>query len=564
LDVDAKMSAEPGRAVRRTRRTLRSTALVLLVAFALAAITSSHALASTNQQAMFEDDVSLFTDPVHTLAKLRLLGVGRVRVAVRWSSIAPRANSFRRPSRFDASNPAAYPAANWGFFDGLVRQAQQDGISLEFTVLGGAPLWATGPGAPTDKAYPDWSPSASEFGAFVRAVAKRYSGSYTPRGSSSPLPRISFWSVWNEPNYGPSLAPQGLPGNPTVENSPQLYRGLLDAAWTALQATGHGGDTIVFGDTAPRGVPNAQSPGTTFGLFQGMKPLVFLRALYCVDSSYQQLRGAAATERGCPATSAGSRGFPAAHPALFNASGFAVHPYDRWFPPTVETPSDPDYASLALLGNVKRALDRLQRVYGSQTRLPIWNTEYGYLTSPPKHRTSAIPYVSPRTAAYYINWAEYISWRDPRMMSTMQYLLADHLPALASNGFGGYASGLIAFNGRPKATYSAYRLPLYLPVTTARRGKSFEVWGCVRPAHYASIDTGGATQVVAIQFQLGSRGPFTTVRSVTITDPHGYFDVRVPFPASGTVRLTWTYPANDPLLAPGYHVYSRHVQISER
>jgi hypothetical protein len=561
--MDATMSVEPGRNVRSTRRTVWSAALALLLAFAVVAITSGHALASTTQQAMFEDDVSLSNDPVHTLATLRLLGVGRVRVAVRWSSIAPSASSGRRPRRFDASNPAAYPAQNWALLDTIVRQAQQDGISLEFTVLGGAPLWATGPGAPTDKPYPDWSPSASEFGAFVHAVAKRFSGSYAPRGSSSPLPPVSFWSVWNEPNYGPSLAPQGVPSNPSVENSPQLYRGLLDAAWTALHATGHGQDTIVFGDTAPRGVPNAQSPGSSFGLFAGMKPLHFLRALYCVDSSYRQLRGAAATERGCPASAAGSRGFPAAHPALFEASGFAVHPYDRWFPPNVETPSDPDYASLAEISGVKRALDRVQRVYGSQTRLPIWNTEYGYITSPPKHRTSAIPYISPKTAAYYINWAEYVSWRDPRIMSTMQYLLSDHLPALASNGFGGYASGLIAFNGVPKATYSAYRLPLYLPFTTARRGRSLEVWGCVRPAHFASLDTGGTPQVAEIQFQRASRGPFRTVQSVTITDPNGYFDTRVPFPSSGTVRLRWTYPANDPLLAPGRHVYSRHVQISE-
>ena len=538
-------------------------ARVILLAIALAAVSSAHALASTSQQAMFEDDVTLLSDPAHTLATLRWLGVTRLRIGARWLAIAPKANSRRRPRGFNASDPAAYPAANWALLDEIVRVAQQDGITLNVDLVGGAPLWATGPGAPTDKAYPNWSPSASEFGKFVRAVATRYSGGYTPPRSSSALPRVGFWSVWNEPNYGPSLAPQGVPGNTSVENSPQLYRHLLDAAWTALHATGHGGDTILFGDTAPRGVPNAESPNLSFGLFQGMKPLHFLRALYCVDGSYRQLRGAAATDRGCPATAAGSRGFRAAHPALFQASGFAVHPYDRWLAPNVETPPDPDYASLAEISGVKRALDRVQSAYGSQARLPIWNTEYGYLTSPPKHHSAALPYISPSTAAYYINWAEYISWRDPRIMSTMQYLLSDHLPALPSNGFGGFASGLIAFNGRPKETYSAYRLPLYLPVTTARRGRSLEVWGCVRPAHFASIDTAGQPQVAEIQFQRGSRGPFTTVRSVTITDPSGYFDVHVPFPASGTVRLTWTYPANDPLLPKGRQVYSRHVQISE-
>jgi hypothetical protein len=34
------------------------------------------------------------------------------------------------------------------------------------------------------------------------------------------------------------------------------------------------------------------------------------------------------------------------------------------------------------------------------------------------------------------------------------------------------------------------------------------------------------------------------------------------FPGSGTVRTTWTYPADDLLLAPGYATYSRHVKIT--
>jgi hypothetical protein len=65
------------------------------------------------------------------------------------------------------------------------------------------------------------------------------------------------------------------------------------------------------------------------------------------------------------------------------------------------------------------------------------------------------------------------------------------------------------------------------------------VWGCVRPAPYAKRDT-HATQRVAIQFQRGSRGSFSTVKIVAVTDAHGYFDVRVTFPASGSVRLAWT------------------------
>ena len=63
----------------------------------------------------------------------------------------------------------------------------------------------------------------------------------------------------------------------------------------------------------------------------------------------------------------------------------------------------------------------------------------------------------------------------------------------------------------------------------------------MRPARFARKDTGKA-QHVKIEFQSGSKGPFKTLRTLTLTDPHGYFDTRISFPASGIVRLTWTYP----------------------
>ena len=124
----------------------------------------------------------------------------------------------------------------------------------------------------------------------------------------------------------------------------------------------------------------------------------------------------------------------------------------------------------------------------------------------------------------------------------MQYLLYDPNPTKNVPEFGGFASGLIFYGGARKPGYNAYRLPLFLPVTSTRPGRSLEVWGCVRPAHFASLDTGGTPQQVQIQFQRGSRGAFTTLRTVTITSPRGYFDLHLSFPASGTVRLAWSYP----------------------
>jgi hypothetical protein len=176
--------------------------------------------------------------------------------------------------------------------------------------------------------------------------------------------------------------------------------------------------------------------------------------------------------------------------------------------------------------------------------------------------------VSPATAAYYLNWAEYISWRNPRIASAMQYLLYDPNPLKAPE-FGGFASGLIFYNGSRKPGYDAYRMPLFLPSTTERGGSSLEVWGAVRPTHFASLDAGGTPQQVQIQFQPGSSGAFTTVRTVTITSPRGYFDAHVAFPTSGSVRLAWSYPPDDPLLTPSLSragdpdtVFSRAVNVA--
>ena len=153
-------------------------------------------------------------------------------------------------------------------------------------------------------------------------------------------------------------------------------------------------------------------------------------------------------------------------------------------------------------------------------------------------------------AAADLNWAEYISWLDPRIRSVDQYLLADP-PADRHSSF---VTGLEYANGVHKPTFAAYRMPIFLPVTRAKRGQTLEVWGCVRPADYARQETGRA-QVARIELGANAHGPFRTIGAVTITNVHGYFDVRVRFPSSGLVRIAWFYPR-------GPAIFSRSVQIS--
>jgi hypothetical protein len=306
-----------------------------------------------------------------------------------------------------------------------------------------------------------------------------------------------------------------------------------------------------------------------------MTPLDFLRNLYCVNSSYHELRGTAARIRGCPTTAAGSRAFPTQNPALFEASGVSDHPYMRWYPPNHELDPDPvnhlstrDYTSLGVIGNLTRAMDRLVGVYGSSVRYSIYDTEFGYITAPPKHspdpdvRSTKVDYLSPAVAAGYMNWAEYISWRNPRLHTFDQYLLYDPERPTRGNDWGGFASGLLTWTGAQKATYYAWRLPLYMPTTTARSGHSLEVWGCVRPAPFGVLDT-GEPQTGQIQFAAGSSSQFTTIQTVTIGRGDScYFDVQVTFPSSGNVRLVYTYPPGDALLGNGAEVVGRTIHVT--
>ena len=210
-----------------------------------------------------------------------------------------------------------------------------------------------------------------------------------------------------------------------------------------------------------------------------------------------------------------------------------------------------DYALFQDIPQVEATIDHVNRVYGSNKKFPIYNTEYGYITNPPHPH-----YDSPATAAYYINWAEYLSWKQSRVGSYEQYLLAD--PPPVAKPYNGFASGLDFSNGRHKATYDAFRLPVYMPHTSFSHNSNEEIWGAARPAPFMTKD-GAGTQTVAIQLN------GQTIKTLNVTGAAGYFDIKMKFPKSGTVRLAYTYPKSDPFLPTtdlGHTVFSRSFKVS--
>jgi hypothetical protein len=537
-------------------RPMAAGAAALLAAVCLLGA-PGHASASHRQVALFADAARLVNDPTGALTSFRALGATTVRLVVQWDLVAPNATATTPPSGFDGSDPNDYPAANWAPYDAIVRDAHQVGMGVDFTLAGGAPRWAQGANIPpqgiADLSFA-WKPNARLYGDFVHAVGERYDGRFVAPNATTPLPAVRFWDVWNEPNFGQDLGPQAI-DHSTVFVAPMMYRGLVDSAFTALGQTGHRSDTIVIGGFAAEGhdVPRVtrKYPQGLPGNYSQTKPLEFIRTLYCLDAGYKPLRGSYAKARGCPVNAAGTRAFRGQHPGLFSASGMADHPYSGNHSPLNASGLDKNFATFPQLGNLETALDRAQRAYGSGKRYSIYNDEYGYITNPPH----GAGYPSPATAAYYLNWSEYLSWKSPRVASFAQYLLQD--PPPGDNV--GFASGLEFVNGKPKATYGAYRLPLYLPRTTIPSGSSAEVWGNARPAHFMNLDSGQG-QTIAIQLQAGGHGPFQTVSTVHLPGSSTYFDTHVTFRTGGKVRLAYTYPAADPFLPPGTAgttIYSR-------
>ncbi len=501
---------------------------MLLPALALAlAVHAPVAGASTAQTTIIQDDGDLYgslAGAESTMQQMRALGASTVRVSVTWADIALHVS--KEPK--DASNPAAYPAAGWLRYDDIAKAAQAEGLKLDFDIEYPAPNYAVGKNAPLSSPPGVWKINTADFGAFVRALGTRYDGKYDG------LPKVSIWSVWNEPNYGQSLAP--ATAGSSIQLSAAEYRGLLNQAWGGLRATGHGHDTILFGEIAPHGF-------TSGGDFNVVAPLEWLRGLYCVNSRYAELRGSLAKRNGCPTTKAASRRFRSQNPALFSASGFAAHLYAQGTAPDstlhqsgVDTA---DSADLGRVGTLERTLDRLNRVYGSHKRFSIWNTEYGFQTSPPEPAGPKV--VSTATAALYVNWAQYISYKNPRIASYDQYLLQDP-PSYA----GLFDSGLEFNDGSHKPDYAAFQVPVFMPKTTVSKPSTLQVWGG------APVSTFGGPKLALIQFQPSGSPTIETVKTPGLNRA-GYFDTEIKFNNSGTLRVVWTGAGN---------LISRSVQVT--
>ncbi len=510
-----------------------------------------------------DDQELIYSSPARvqqTMRQIASLGIDRIKVSLVWNLIAPDPNSTQRPD-FDATDPSAYPTGAWSRYDLIVKLAQQLGIKVYFQIDGGAPTWAVPASELRESEQLGRAPDLTDFERFVEAAGRRYSGSFVPPSNApgspgllpiaipglsppppqpaAPLPRVSFWSVWNEPNVPAWLNPWYRPiGHRQQELlEPSLYRGLVNAAWEGVRQSGHttGTDTVLIGETANSGVGTVSQ---------------FVRGLYCVAPSMRQLRRNAATRVGCP-TSGSRTSFVEANPGLFYSTGFAHHPYSFNQPPNVPYPLA-DWITLYNLGSFERMLNRIFASYGARRRggVPLYLTEFGYESNPPN------PFVKNSTAqqAAWLNDAEYMAFKDPYVRDLTQFELVDSLPNTAEKK-GSYAywttsfqTGLEFAGGQPKPAFSSFRIPIWLPV--ARHGRAVKIWGQLRPANHAG------PQSAMIEFERRGATSFRQLREIGTTNSEGFLLARLAIPAAGLVRIAWVDPAS------GAVDYSRTVRVS--
>ena len=453
-----------------------SLTIALLVLLALPAAAS----ASSTQSLTFEAPRELL-DPStrdRTLDEIRAFGVDRVRVLAYWQNFAPDPRSKRRPA-FDATDPRAYPAGAWSRLDELFDAAQARGIAVQLTLTGPVPRWAT-----ASKRDNVTKPSPKEFQAFATAVGRRYGD------------RVGLWSIWNEPNHPQFLKPQFVRRK---AKSPRIYRKLFLAGQRGLRASGNGADTLLFGETAPRGTPRV------------VAPLAFLRGALCLNRSYNR-RGKC---------------------GRINAGGVAHHAYTTRVGPRFR-PADRDDVTIGVLSRLTRALERSGRAGAITRGLGIYLTEFGIQSTPD-------PFVGVPLArqAEYLGIAEHMAYVNPRVRSFSQYLLHDDRPRKGSRveRYGGFESGLRRSNGRAKPAYAAFRLPL----AAENYGRSDVLWGRVRPS-------ATRTEVTILASRRKGR-PFRALRTVR-TNSRGVFGLRARHHDKQRYRVRWTAPDGKVWLGP--------------
>jgi hypothetical protein len=493
--------------MNETRRR-RARRLLAVAALACVAVPCAPALAAPDQQSLIEDETLMLDQSTQAagLDEAKALGADVLRANVIWSRYAPSPTSTKRPKGFDGKDPDAYGAA-FAALDSFVSGAQARGMQVLLTPTGPIPAWASRCKGSV-KARSTCKPDPKLFGAFVRALGKRY-------------PTVKTWSIWNEPNLRSWLTPQyEVKRGQAVQTSAYMYRQLATSAIAGLRATGHSSktDQIWIGETAPLGDDPSgcsaqrklRAPSRCAKSITKTSPSTFLRGVFCLSTRGGTLRGAEGKDQHC------------SRYKKLAVNGYAHHPYTRGGsrPPLSKT--NAGEITIGTASRLTKLLDQAGRRKRIPSRLAVHYTEHGWQTNPPGvHDAFA---VTDAQQAEYINQSDWIAYKNRRVKTVAQYKIVDD-PNIAA----GFQMGLRLFSGGArKPAYDAYKLPIYV----APKGSKVTVYGQARPADP------GAAGTVEVQNASQAGGSFQTVATVPVTAANGTFTTELPN-SGGVWRLRW-------------------------
>jgi hypothetical protein len=481
------------------------------------------------------------------VARMRALGIDRVRITASWSSLTRGADLEQKPD-FDARDPAAYEQSRWTGLDNAIRAISSGGLKALVDIGFWAPPWATTDPGPRARANID--PQA--YADFAAAVALRYSGAFVPtpdpvaappsapdqdliqsilqplvpfpvpsllpppppspaadagpaqlQGPTEPLPKVDKFILWNEPNHQGLILPQ-WESDGTTPASPRVYRAMLRAGYAAVKGVRRSAKVLI-GNTSSTGGTRGSGP---------VPPLEFLRNLACVDRKLKPRTG-----RDCD----GYTTLP--------GDGWAHHPYaQNERPSRVSRPKkEPDDLRLADTPLLARTLNTLvKRGRLATANRNIYLTEFGYETKGIPGR----PRVDELQQARWLTWAEYLADRVPTVRSFAQFLLRDQPPAptrvsqSAGRPFGEYSTGLLNTDGSDKLAARTFLAGLF-----AQRQPNGRV------LLYGRLRLGFGSRTVVLQ-RRRPRARWTRLQTLRI-DGRAAFSRTIRHAPGSTYRLTY-------------------------
>ena len=361
-------------------------------------------------------------------------GASISRITIFWSQII---GGTEKPAGFEPRNPAD-PNYDWSKLDRFVLAAKSRGIEPLVTTYW-APDWAEAARRPKNAHAGTWMPDHKEYADFLHAMAMRYSGEFVdPRNPGLPLPRVRYFQIWNEPNFGQYLTAS------SKARIPIHYAKLLNAGYDSLKAV-HADNTVVTAGLGPFG---------NNGYATDVDPQVFMRSVLCLTGKGgRKLRDKA----GCKVPK-----------AKFDV--WAQHPYTFGGEPTSRAGS-PDGASIGNMPDIKRTLDfavRSRNVVPAG-RKQLWVTEFAWFVNPPGlQRDGRQLGATPAKQAQLLSESAYRLWRL-KFRALVWYSLVDLHDFPVGLYFGQGA------DAKPRPVLDAFRFPFYADESRKR----LLVWGIV-------------------------------------------------------------------------------------